>query len=77
MGIILDTSVLIAGERRGESVREIIERLHATRGEQESAFSVVTLVELTHGIYRAKNDADPCGGRLSLTSFVAIWQCIR
>jgi tRNA(fMet)-specific endonuclease VapC len=58
MGIILDTSVLIAGERRGESVREIIERLHATRGEQESAFSVVTLVELTHRIYRAKNDAD-------------------
>jgi tRNA(fMet)-specific endonuclease VapC len=58
MGVILDSSVLIAGERRGESVRQILKRVQAVHGEVDSALSVVTIVELTHGIYRAKNDAD-------------------
>jgi predicted nucleic acid-binding protein len=58
MGIILDTSVLIAGERRGESVQAIVQRVQAMCGEQHAALSVVTLVELTHGIYRARSDAD-------------------
>ena len=53
MGIILDTSVLISGERRGEGVQAILQRVQATHGEQDAALSVVTLVEVTHGIYRA------------------------
>ena len=57
MGIMLDTSVLISGERRGESVQAIVQRVQTTCGEQDAALSVVTLVELTHGIYRAKADA--------------------
>jgi len=58
MGVILDTSVLIAGERGGESVQGIVRRVQTKCGEQHAAFSVVTLVELTHGIYRAKRDSD-------------------
>lgn len=58
MGIILDTSVLIAGERQGEGVQAIIQRVLTAHGEQDAALSVVTLVELTHGIYRARVDAD-------------------
>ena len=58
MGVVLDSSVLIAGERRGESVRQILTRVRAVHGEVDSALSVVTIVELTHGIYRAKNEAD-------------------
>jgi tRNA(fMet)-specific endonuclease VapC len=58
MGVVLDSSVLIAGERRGESVRQILTRVQAAHGEVDSALSVVTIVELTHGIYRAKSDAD-------------------
>ena len=53
MGLILDSSVLIAGERRNESVRDILERVRANLGETETALSVVSVVELTHGIYRA------------------------
>jgi tRNA(fMet)-specific endonuclease VapC len=63
MGVILDSSVLIAGERRGESVRQILKRVQAAHGEADSALSVVTIVELTHGIYRAKSDADREGRR--------------
>jgi tRNA(fMet)-specific endonuclease VapC len=50
--------VLIAGERRGESVRQILTRIRTAHGEVDSALSVVTIVELTHGIYRAKSEAD-------------------
>jgi tRNA(fMet)-specific endonuclease VapC len=58
MGLILDSSVLIAGERHRESVRDILERVREKLSETESALSAVTAVELTHGIYRAKTDAD-------------------
>lgn len=58
MGVVLDSSVLIAGERRRESVREILKRVRVTHGEIDCALSVVTIVELTHGIYRAKTDGD-------------------
>lgn len=58
MGLILDSSVLIASERRGHTVRETLRRLKETLGEAESGLSAVTIVELTHGIYRAKSVAD-------------------
>jgi predicted nucleic acid-binding protein len=58
MGIILDSSILIAAERGGESVGQILKRVRATHGETEAGLSAVTIVELTHGIYRAKTDAD-------------------
>jgi len=58
MGVILDSSVLIAGERRKENVGEILKRVRTVQGEIDCALSVVTIVEPTHGIYPAKRDAD-------------------
>ena len=58
MGVILDSSILIAGERRRDSVWEILERVEAVSGKTAAALSAVTAMELTHGIYRAKTDAD-------------------
>src|SRR5437660_3987128 len=59
MGLILDSSILVAAERGGESVRAILKRVQTTtQGETESGLSVVTNVELTHGIYRAQSAAD-------------------
>ena len=58
MGVILDSSILIAGERRKDSVWEILERVEAVCGKTTAALSPVTAVELTHGIYRARTDAD-------------------
>jgi hypothetical protein len=37
MGVVLDSSVLIAGERRKESVREILKRVRAAHGEVDCA----------------------------------------
>lgn len=58
MGFILDSSVFIAGERRGETVREIINRVWTAHGNVECALSVITALELAHGIYRAKSEVD-------------------
>lgn len=56
MGLILDSSVVIAGERRGHTVRQILEQLQAAHGEIEMGLSVVTIVELVHGIQRAQDE---------------------
>ncbi len=53
VGMILDSSVVIAGERRGQTVRQILEEFKTAYGEIEIGLSVVTIVELTHGIQRA------------------------
>jgi len=58
MGVILDSSVLISGERRRDTVRETLQRIRTVHGEIDCAISVVTIVELTHGIYRARSDDD-------------------
>jgi predicted nucleic acid-binding protein len=52
--VILDSSVLIAAERRGHTVRQILEQVRAAQGEIEIGLSVVTIAELIHGAYRAK-----------------------
>jgi tRNA(fMet)-specific endonuclease VapC len=54
MGIILDSSIFIAAERRGRTVRQILEQVRAAQGEIEIGVSVVTIAELVHGAYRAK-----------------------
>jgi hypothetical protein len=59
MGLILDSSILLAGERGGESVRAILKRVQATQGEIESGLSAVTVVELTHCVYSCRGETDP------------------
>jgi len=53
VGLILDSSVVIAGERRGHTVRQILEQFRSDYGETEIGLSVVTIVELIHGVQRA------------------------
>ncbi len=53
MGLILDSSVIIDAERRGETVERLIERIVRSTGDQDAALSAVGLTELVHGIYRA------------------------
>jgi len=53
MGLILDSSVLIAAERQGQNARQMLSNIARTAGETEIAVSVVTLIELAHGVARA------------------------
>jgi predicted nucleic acid-binding protein len=56
MGVIVDTSTLVTGERRKHSVREIFAQIREVYGEAGVGLSAITLVELAHGIERAKLD---------------------
>jgi|SRR5271165_4638452 len=58
MGLILDTGVLIASERRGETIEDILRQARDVHGEMDIALSAVSVVELTHGMYRARTEAD-------------------
>jgi predicted nucleic acid-binding protein len=56
VGLILDSSVVISGERRGRTVRQVLEQIEAAHGDVEMGLSVVSIVELVHGIERAKDE---------------------
>jgi tRNA(fMet)-specific endonuclease VapC len=57
MGLILDSCVVVAAERRGLDDLAILEQLQALYGETAFGLSVVTIAELEHGAYRAQNEA--------------------
>jgi tRNA(fMet)-specific endonuclease VapC len=58
VGLILDTSVLVAHERRRASVGDILRHARSAHGEDVVGISTVTAVELTHGIHRARTIED-------------------
>jgi tRNA(fMet)-specific endonuclease VapC len=53
MGLILDSSVLIAVERQGKNARQVLAGLTEKLDETEIGISVITLIELAHGAARA------------------------
>ena len=53
----MDSSAIIAAERRGRSVREILEQVRSAQGDVEIGISVVTVAELVHGAYRTRTQA--------------------
>jgi predicted nucleic acid-binding protein len=57
MGLILDSSVLIAAERQGKNARQILTVIAGKIGETDVGISVVTLIELAHGAARAVTPA--------------------
>ncbi len=55
MGLILDSSVAITAERRKLSVESLLAAIRGIVGSTEIALSVVSIMELEHGIWRAKD----------------------
>lgn len=55
MGLILDSSVLIAAERLGQSAYKTIQTIGYDSNE-EMAISTVTILELAHGVARADSE---------------------
>ncbi len=53
MGLILDSSVLIAAERKGRNARQALAEIAVRAAGEDIALSVVTLLELAHGAARA------------------------
>jgi tRNA(fMet)-specific endonuclease VapC len=57
MGLILDSSAIIAGERKGQSAADVLSGIRAVTGPELAALSVISVIELEHGIWRAKTAA--------------------
>jgi predicted nucleic acid-binding protein len=57
VGLILDSSVVIAADRQGRTAYEMLEAIGAQAADPEIAVSVVTVLELAHGIARANTPA--------------------
>ncbi len=67
MGLILDSSIVIAAERRGDTVAQLLRQVASVAGDQQAALSAVGLTELVHAVYRAQTTAI----RLRRESFIA------
>lgn len=50
MAVLIDTTVLIDAERRGQALDDLI-------GDQERGISAITASELLHGVHRAEDGA--------------------
>jgi tRNA(fMet)-specific endonuclease VapC len=57
MGLILDSSAIIAGERKGQSAADVLSGILAAVGPDLAALSVISVIELEHGIWRARTAA--------------------
>jgi predicted nucleic acid-binding protein len=53
VGLILDSSVLIGAERKGQNARQALTEIAERFGNEDVAVSVITLIELAHGVARA------------------------
>lgn len=53
-GLVLDSSTVIAAERKKQPVAAFIESILSTHGPVDLSLSPVTVAELVHGIYRAQ-----------------------
>ncbi len=57
MGVVLDSSAFVAGEREGLLVMDVLDRVRHACGDQDIVMSVMSAIELVHGIWRAQSPA--------------------
>ena len=57
LGLVVDSSVLIAAERRNLTSAQAIQTIQTTAGELPLMLSPMTIAEIGHGIYRANSSA--------------------
>ena len=71
MGLILDSSVLIAAERQGRNARQTLADIAVHAAGEDVAVSVITLVELAHGVARANTPARMATRRQFLNELIS------
>lgn len=70
MGLILDSSVAISAERRRLPVEDMLAGIRDTVGSVEIALSVVSVMEMEHGIWRVKEAAQAARRRQFLEDLI-------
>jgi predicted nucleic acid-binding protein len=54
---MLDSTAAVGAERKGKNARQLLETVALETGDEEIAISVVTVLELAHGIVRSDTAA--------------------
>ena len=75
--MILDSSVPVAAERAGRNARQLLERVIAETGEDDIGMSVVSVLELAHGIARAETRQRRDARRTFLTELMGAVPVVR
>lgn len=72
LGLVLDSSTVIAAERRKESVSDFIEGILNAHGPLDLSLSPVSVAELVHGIFRAQAPAAAQRRQLFIEELVSL-----
>lgn len=71
-GLVLDSSAVIAAERKKQSVVQLLESIFNDHGPVNLSLSPVTVAELVHGIYRAQSPEGAKRRRQYIEELVAL-----
>jgi len=77
MGLILDSSAIIARERKGQSAADVLSGIRAVTGPELAALSVISVIELEHRIWRAKSAAQASARQKFMNDLFQLFRCIR
>ena len=72
LGLVLDSSAVIAAERRKESITDFIESIHRAHGPLDLSLSPVSVAELVHGVFRAQTPVASQRRRLFIEELVSL-----
>ncbi len=72
MGLVLDSSMVIAAGRSKQPVAEFIESILCAHGPLDLSVSPVTVAELAHGIFRTRTPAAARSRRLFVEELVGL-----
>jgi len=72
LGLVLDSSTVIAAERRQESIADFIESILHAHGPLDLSLSPVSVAELVHGIFRAQTPVASQRRRLFIEELVSL-----
>lgn len=72
MGLILDSSVLIAAERKGQNAQQALSGIALRAAGEDVAISVVTVIELAHGVARANTPQRKAARRQFLSELLMV-----
>jgi predicted nucleic acid-binding protein len=72
LGLVLDSSTVIAAERRQESIADFVESILRAHGPLDLSLSPVSVAELVHGIFRAQTPAASQRRRLYIEEIVSL-----
>ena len=72
LGLVLDSSAVIAAERRKESITDFVESILRAHGPLDLSLSPVSVAELVHGVFRARTPAASQRRRLYIEELVSL-----